>query len=357
MVSPAVNQQVKIVFGRYTAVKAIQERGALNNAIRDAITASLKDDSMIIIESVQLENIEFSTTYLQSIEQRMLAEVEVQKLQQNAEREKVQAQITVTQANAKANAVRAEAQASADALRLNGEARATNIKLTGEAEAAAIEPAPRRSAPTRTSSPWCRPSAGTACCRPPWCPAPRCRSSRSNNLRKHPEAVMPGIAISASSSWGTGPMRNVITMAGIALAFARHPGVASGDAASQAAENFDGLWARTAKDCRNKEGPDSKTLIDMSKPIGGKPAPMVDQYENHCRIDRKTGVGDGINLSVTCFEFWDYFNKGVEPGKPPSSSRPARTAPSRSTASRICAARSGAGRQALGAARTARASG
>ena len=139
VVSPAVNQQVKIVFGRYTAVKAIQERGPLNSAIRDAIIASLKDDPMIIIESVQLENIEFSANYLHSIEQRMLAEVEVQKLQQNAEREKVQAQITVTQATAKANAVRAEAQASADALRLNGEARATNIRITGEAEAAAIE--------------------------------------------------------------------------------------------------------------------------------------------------------------------------------------------------------------------------
>ena len=86
VVSPAVNQQVKIVFGRYTAVKAIQERGALNNAIKDAITASLRDDPMIIVESVQLENIEFSSTYLHSIEQRMLAEVEVQKLQQNAER-------------------------------------------------------------------------------------------------------------------------------------------------------------------------------------------------------------------------------------------------------------------------------
>jgi regulator of protease activity HflC (stomatin/prohibitin superfamily) len=139
VVSPAVNQQVKIVFGRYTAVKAIQDRGQLNSAIKDAITATLRDDPMIVIESVQLENIEFSANYLHSIEQRMLAEVEVQKLQQNAEREKVQAQITVTQANAKANAVRAEAQAAADALRLNGEARATNIRLTGEAEAAAIE--------------------------------------------------------------------------------------------------------------------------------------------------------------------------------------------------------------------------
>src|SRR5436190_15209829 len=110
VVSPAVNQQVKIVFGRYTAVKAIQERGQLNAAIKDAITATLRDDPMIVIESVQLENIEFSANYLHSIEQRMLADAEVQQLQQ-AEREKVQAQITVTQATAKANAVRAEAQA------------------------------------------------------------------------------------------------------------------------------------------------------------------------------------------------------------------------------------------------------
>src|SRR4029078_9391983 len=69
----------------------------------------------------------------------MRSEVEVKTLHQNAEREKVQAQITVTQANAKANAVRAEAQASADALRLNGDAQATNNRITGEAEAAAIE--------------------------------------------------------------------------------------------------------------------------------------------------------------------------------------------------------------------------
>src|SRR5246500_2683619 len=139
VVSPIVNQQVKIVFGHYTAVKAIQERGNLNTEIKNAIADSLKYDPMIIIEAVQLENIEFSPNYLHSIEQRMLAEVEVQKLQQNAEREKVQAQITVTQATAKANAIRAEAQANADATRVGGEARAANIKITGEAEAAAIE--------------------------------------------------------------------------------------------------------------------------------------------------------------------------------------------------------------------------
>src|ERR1700680_159503 len=69
VVSPVVNQQVKVVFGRYTAVKAIQERGALNSSIKDAITDTLKYDPMIIIESVQLENIEFSANYLHSIAQ------------------------------------------------------------------------------------------------------------------------------------------------------------------------------------------------------------------------------------------------------------------------------------------------
>jgi hypothetical protein len=54
----------------------------------------------------------------------------------------------------------------------------------------------------------------------------------------------------------------------------------------QAAESFDGLWAMTKKDCRNTDEADSRTFIDLSKPIGGKPAPMVDQHENHCRIAR-----------------------------------------------------------------------
>ena len=69
----------------------------------------------------------------------MLAEVEVQRLRQNAEREKVQAEITVTQANAQADARRADAQAQADAVRLAAQAEAEAIKLRGEAEAGAIK--------------------------------------------------------------------------------------------------------------------------------------------------------------------------------------------------------------------------
>ncbi|TPQ38946.1 hypothetical protein C2U70_08050 [Bradyrhizobium guangdongense] len=82
--------------------------------------------------------------------------------------------------------------------------------------------------------------------------------------------------------------------------------------ASHAAPPFDGLWARSQKDCRNEEGPDSKTFVDLDNVIKGKPAPIVDQYENHCRIDRKTPAGNGLVLTATCFEFWDDYKKGVD---------------------------------------------
>jgi hypothetical protein len=101
-------------------------------------------------------------------------------------------------------------------------------------------------------------------------------------------------------------MRNVITIAIAGFIFTL------ATPSLRAAETLDGLWAKTAKDCRNKEGWDSKTFIDLSKAVGAKPAPMVDQYENHCRIDRRTAVGDAVNLAVTCFEFWDDFKKGVD---------------------------------------------
>ena len=78
-----------------------------------------------------------------------------------------------------------------------------------------------------------------------------------------------------------------------------------------AAQSFDGLWAATRKDCRDKEGADSKTMIDLDNVIKGKPAPLVDQYENHCRVDRQTPAGNGLALQTTCFEFWDDYNKGT----------------------------------------------
>jgi regulator of protease activity HflC (stomatin/prohibitin superfamily) len=131
LIDRRVYEQVKNVFGQFNAVTAIQERARLNAETEAAIRKSVQGP--VIIDSVQIENIDFSDAYEQSIENRMLAEVEVQKIRQNAEREKVQAQITVTQANARADAIRAEAQANADAVRLAGNAEADAIRAKGAA--------------------------------------------------------------------------------------------------------------------------------------------------------------------------------------------------------------------------------
>lgn len=100
-------------------------------------------------------------------------------------------------------------------------------------------------------------------------------------------------------------MRNIlpITLAGLVLLATATP--------SSAASAFDGLWAASKKECRNNDGPDSKTLVDLDNVIKGKPAPLVDQYENHCRVDRRTPAGDSLVLTTTCFEFWDDYNKGT----------------------------------------------
>jgi regulator of protease activity HflC (stomatin/prohibitin superfamily) len=126
-----VMDESKNVFGRFNAATAIQDRSRLVAEMQDAIQAAVSGP--IIIESVQIENIDFSDAYENSIEQRMLAEVEVQRIQQNAEREKVQAEIAVIQAEAAAAARIEQATAEAEAIRLTGEAEASAIRARGEA--------------------------------------------------------------------------------------------------------------------------------------------------------------------------------------------------------------------------------
>lgn len=121
----------KNVFGQFNAVTAIQDRTRLVADVQMAIQESVIGP--IIIESVQIENIDFSDAYENSIEQRMLAEVEVQKVRQNAEREKVQAEIKVIQAEATAKARIAQATAEAEAIMLTGNAEAEAIKARGDA--------------------------------------------------------------------------------------------------------------------------------------------------------------------------------------------------------------------------------
>lgn len=126
-----VFDETKNVFGRFNAATAIQERSRLVAEVQSAIQEAVSGP--IIIESVQIENIDFDDSYERAIAARMEAEVEVQRIQQNAEREKVNAEITVIQAQADADARLAKARAQAEATRLAGQAEADAIRARGDA--------------------------------------------------------------------------------------------------------------------------------------------------------------------------------------------------------------------------------
>jgi regulator of protease activity HflC (stomatin/prohibitin superfamily) len=126
-----VYNEVKNVFGKYNAVTAINNREILVAEVTSKLIAAIKGP--IIIESVQIEDIDFDDEYEKAIRDRMTAEVEVQKFKQNADREKITAEITVTKAQAEADSQLVQAKAAAEATRLRGDAEAAAIRAKADA--------------------------------------------------------------------------------------------------------------------------------------------------------------------------------------------------------------------------------
>lgn len=118
---------VKNVFGKYTAASAIQQREKMGMDANAAMRAALQDVPVNVV-SVQIEEVGFSKAYEDSIEKRMLAQVQIETTRQQKQTAEIQAEIQVVQAEAAARARIATFKAEAD-----------GIKLRGDAEAAAIE--------------------------------------------------------------------------------------------------------------------------------------------------------------------------------------------------------------------------
>ena len=128
LIDPRLTAGVKTIFGQYDAARAIQERAALNNDFDTAVTSAINGGPINII-SVQIENIDFSDAYEQSVEQRMLAQVEIQKREQNLRTTEVEAQIAKTKAEGEAEAIRLRGEAEASAIRARADALRANADL------------------------------------------------------------------------------------------------------------------------------------------------------------------------------------------------------------------------------------
>lgn len=132
---PIVPAETKVVFGKYNAQRAIQERDKLNSDAKNEIIDAVGTSPLFDIYRVPVEDIEFSKAYIQSIEENMKAEVEVRKTRNNWEREKVSADILRTKADAEAYKVEAQGKAEALAIDLVGKALAQNPKYIDKLQA------------------------------------------------------------------------------------------------------------------------------------------------------------------------------------------------------------------------------
>jgi len=126
-----LKQELKTVFGRYTADTAIRERAKLHADIAEALGNIGR--GYIRVEGMNIENIDFSKVVEKAAEDRAVAEMGVATKRQELEREKVQAEIQVTQAQARADSEYAVAEAAAKAIRVKGEAEAHAIRERGKA--------------------------------------------------------------------------------------------------------------------------------------------------------------------------------------------------------------------------------
>ena len=113
---------VKNVFGRFTAVRAIQERQKLGLDVNTAVVEAM-DGAPVQVVGVQIEEVGFSKAYEHSIEQRMLAQVQIETTRQQKETAVINAEIQVVKAKAEADARRQQFTAEADGIRLRARPR------------------------------------------------------------------------------------------------------------------------------------------------------------------------------------------------------------------------------------------
>lgn len=106
VVAPAIQDAFKAVTARYTAEALIQRRDEVSNESEKELQAAL-DEYHIIVENFNVINFKFSEAYSQAIEDKQVAEQQVNTSRLLLQKAQVEAQTAVVQAQAQADAQKA----------------------------------------------------------------------------------------------------------------------------------------------------------------------------------------------------------------------------------------------------------
>ena len=105
IIDPAVQEVVKAVTAKYTAVEVITQREKVRSEIRELLKQRLNVYN-IIVDDFSIVNFKFSSQFTQAIENKQTAEQLALKAQRDLDRIKIEAEQKIAQAQAEAEALR-----------------------------------------------------------------------------------------------------------------------------------------------------------------------------------------------------------------------------------------------------------
>ena len=109
VIDPTVQEAVKAVTAKYTAVQLIGEREAVSTAIKDALSQKLADYNLYV-DGFSVIDFSFSKKFTDAIEAKQEAEQLALKAQRDLDRIKIEAEQKVAQAKAEAESLRLQKQ-------------------------------------------------------------------------------------------------------------------------------------------------------------------------------------------------------------------------------------------------------
>ena len=109
VIDPTVQEAVKAVTAKYTAVQLIGERETVSSAIKDALSQKLADYNLYV-DGFSVIDFSFSKKFTDAIESKQEAEQFALKAQRDLERIKIEAEQKVAQAKAEAESLRLQKQ-------------------------------------------------------------------------------------------------------------------------------------------------------------------------------------------------------------------------------------------------------
>lgn len=129
LITPRIQEDVKIIIAKYTAENLIENRQAMSDAIYELLKNELTDKGINII-SLAVENIDFTDAFESAVEAKQVATQEKQKAKTQQEQQTMEEE-------QKAERARIAAQAQADVQKIEADAEAYAIRARADAEAEA----------------------------------------------------------------------------------------------------------------------------------------------------------------------------------------------------------------------------